>query len=64
MDHPIEDPYRECERGRCNHDLVRGVALGDLISADGPYPPSYLIVNLAGSRPTLFDAIDEERRAS
>jgi hypothetical protein len=67
VDHAIKDPYRDCETGRCNHDLVRGVATADLLAADGPYPPSYLIVNLAAGRPTLFDDMEqhvEVRQAS
>lgn len=59
MDHDINDPYRDCESGHCNHDLARGVALADLIGSDGPYPPSYLIVNLSSARPTLFDDMEE-----
>ena len=67
MDHVIKDPYRDCETGRCNHDLVRGVSIGELLATDGPYPPSYLIVNLAAGRPTLFDDMEQSiqvRRAS
>jgi hypothetical protein len=59
VDHPIKDPYRDCESGRCNHDLVRGVGLDDLLGSDGPFPPSYLIVNLASARPSLFDDMEE-----
>ena len=61
MDMPIADPYRHCER-QCNHDLARGISIDELLGADGPYPPSQLIVNLStSSRPTLFD--DELREA-
>lgn len=63
MDQPIKDPYRDCESGRCNHDLVRGVGIEDLLDDDGPYPPTYLIVNLASARPSLFDAVDDLREA-
>lgn len=59
MDHPIKDPYRECESGRCNHDLARAVTLGDLLADDGPFPPSYMIVNLGRTRATLFDDMEE-----
>lgn len=59
MDHEIKDPFRDCESGRCNHDLARGIALDDLLAEDGPYPPSYLIVNLRSARPSLFDDMEE-----
>ncbi len=56
MDAPIADPYRRCEK-QCNHDLARGIGIDELLSGDGPHPPSQLIVNLSTSstRPTLFD---------
>lgn len=61
MDAPIADPYRHCEK-QCNHDLARAVGIDELLSGDGPYPPSQLIVNLSTpARPTLFD--DELREA-
>jgi hypothetical protein len=59
VDHPIKDPYGDCEAGRCNHDLVRGLSTDELLATDGPYPPSYLIVNLGSARPTLFDDMEE-----
>ena len=59
MNHPIDDPYRSCEHGRCTHDLARAVTLDDLLGRDGPFPPSHMIVNLARNRPTLFDEAEE-----
>jgi hypothetical protein len=41
------DPYLLCEKGQCNHDLARAVAVDELWGSDGPYPPSYVVVNLA-----------------
>ena len=65
---PFNDPYRTCEGGRCNHDLARAVSVTDLLGEDGPFPPSYLVVNLTMSGSTLFDhavrALDPVRRAS
>lgn len=31
-----QDPYHNCEN-RCNHDLVRGVLVEELLGGDGPY---------------------------
>jgi hypothetical protein len=45
----IHDPYRRCEE-QCNHDLARGVLVEDLLSGDGPHPPSHLIVNFTLQR--------------
>jgi len=62
VNHPIDDPYRSCEQGQCNHDLAQAVTMGDLLAADGPFPPGHLIVNLATARPTLptlFDDMEE-----
>ena len=65
---PFSDPYRTCEDGRCNHDLARAVSAADLLGDDGPFPPSYLVVNLSMSAGTLFDdapaALETTRRAS
>ena len=59
MDHPIKDPYTNCEAGQCNHDLARAVTIDDLFADDGPFPPSHMIVNLGSARPTLFDDMEE-----
>lgn len=59
MNHPIDDPYRNCESGQCNHDLARAVTIPDLLASDGPFPPSHLIVNLGWSRASLFDEEQE-----
>ena len=62
MNHPIDDPYRACEHGQCNHDLARAVTVADLLGDDGPFPPRQMIVNLGTSRPsapTLFDDMEE-----
>ena len=49
MDHPIKDPYTNCEAGQCNHDLAPAVMIDDLLADDGPFPPSHMIVNLASA---------------
>lgn len=59
MNHPIKDPYAACENGRCNHDLARAVTISDLMSDDGPFPPSHMIVNLGSARATLFDDMEQ-----
>lgn len=60
MDAYVNDPYRTCESGHCNHDLARGIGIAELLGDDGPFPPSHLIVSLGNfNRPTLFD--DEEQ---
>ncbi len=59
FDH-IDDPYRRCEE-HCNHDLVRGILVSDLLESDGPYRPTSLLVTLPFDRGTRDDAI---RRAS
>ena len=52
----FDDPYRACEDGRCNHDLARAVSVSELLGDDGPFPPSFLVVNLSTSRgATLVD---------
>ena len=54
------DPYLTCEKGQCNHDLARAVALDELWGSDGPYPPSYLVMNLAAARAAAVLDDDEE----
>ncbi len=49
-----------CERGQCNHDLARAVAVADLWEGDGPYPPSYLVVNLNSARAAVALEPEEE----
>lgn len=58
FDH-IDDPYRRCE-DHCNHDLVRGILVSDLLGTDGPYRPTSLLVTLPFDR----GQPDELRRAS
>ena len=53
MDGAVNGPYRTCEE-HCNHDLARGIGVADLLTADGPYPPSYLIVNFSLQRAAVF----------
>jgi hypothetical protein len=48
LDH-IDDPYRRCE-DHCNHDLVRGILVSDLLGGDGPYRPTSLLVSLPFDR--------------
>ncbi len=48
FDH-IDDPYRRCE-DHCNHDLVRGILVSDLLGSDGPYRPTSLLVTLPFDR--------------
>lgn len=62
MEHD-EDPYRSCEQ-HCTHDLSRGVGVLELLSGDGPYPPSQLLVNFSAERGTLFGDDLEELRAA
>ena len=45
----VHDPYRRCE-DQCNHDLARGILVSELLSGDGPHPPSHLIVNFTLQR--------------
>lgn len=45
----VDDPYRRCE-DHCNHDLVRGILVSDLLSGDGPYRPTSLLVTLPFDR--------------
>jgi hypothetical protein len=53
-----------CEQ-HCNHDLARGIGVRELLSGDGPFSPSYLIVNLAFDRAALFNTDRElSRRAA
>lgn len=33
-----ENPYLFCDAGRCNHKLVPGVCVKDLLTKDGPDP--------------------------
>jgi len=62
VDH--DDPYRTCEH-HCNHDLARGVTIAELLSGDGPHPPSQLLVNLSYDRASLFtDGLEEVRAAA
>ena len=66
MDHPIKDPYTNCETGQCNHDLARAVTIEALLADDGPFPPSQMIVSLRSAGATLFDDMEdplEVRRA-
>jgi hypothetical protein len=58
-----QDPYRTCEQ-HCTHDLSHGVGVIELLSEDGPYPPSQLLVNLSAERGTLFGEALEEIRAA
>ena len=63
MDHEfdhIDDPYRRCE-DHCNHDLVRGILVSDLLGLDGPYRPTILLVTLPFDRGARDDDL---RRAS
>lgn len=63
MEHD-QDPYRGCEH-HCTHDLSRGVGVLELLSEDGPYPPSQLLVNLSAERGTLFgDDLEQVRAAA
>jgi hypothetical protein len=57
----IDDPYRRCE-DHCNHDLVRGILVSDLLGTDGPYRPTSLLVTLPFERAAAHD--EELRRAS
>ena len=34
------DPYRLCHRDTCEHDLVQGVLVHELLEHDGPHPSS------------------------
>ena len=37
-DQPANDPYKNCEKNKCNHDLVQGVLVADLVGElNGPY---------------------------
>jgi len=58
----VHDPYRRCE-DQCNHDLARGILVSDLLSGDGPHPPSHLIVNFNLQRVAII-ANDEEDLAA
>jgi hypothetical protein len=60
LDH-IDDPYRRCE-DHCNHDLVRGILVSDLLGTDGPYRPTSLLVTLPFERAAAHN--EELRRAS
>ncbi len=35
----IQDPYANCEDGRCRHDLCDGVTVEDLLDHNGPNSP-------------------------
>ncbi len=35
----IQDPYTNCEDGKCCHDLSDGVKVEDLLDHDGPNSP-------------------------
>ena len=59
MDHPIKDPYTNCEAGQCSHDLARAVTIDDLLADDGPYRPSQMVVKLRPAPATLFDDMEE-----
>jgi hypothetical protein len=48
------DPYRTCEH-HCNHDLARGVTIGELLGGDGPFPPGYLLVSFSAQRAALIE---------
>lgn len=41
----IYNPYKGCEK-YCNHDLIRGVLVTDLLEGDGPYQPLSRIITL------------------
>lgn len=60
MEHPA-DSYRDCESGRCNHDLARAVGIAELWASDGPFVPSHLVLTLPPPGPVLFD--DDEAPA-
>ena len=63
MEHSfIEDPYRRCE-DHCNHDLVRGVLVADLIAADGPHRPNSRIITLPLDRRFERGTFDPFRQA-
>jgi len=38
MNQEPKDPYRFCQRENCEHDLVKGVLLRELLMLDGPHP--------------------------
>lgn len=38
MNHETDDPYRFCQRENCEHDLVKGVLIRELLTIDGPHP--------------------------
>ncbi len=37
MKQESKDPYRFCHRENCEHDLVQGVLIRELLGTDGPY---------------------------
>ena len=45
-----DDPYRKCEE-HCNHDLVRGILIDELLGGDGPYRPTNLLVSFPFDHP-------------
>ncbi len=52
---PVFDPYSSCEQG-CNHDLVRGVTIAELMGVDGPYPTVRPTIELPGGLALIIDA--------
>jgi hypothetical protein len=58
-----QDPYRSCEQ-HCTHDLSRGVGVLELLSEEGPFPPSQLLVNLSRERDILSGEDLERIRAA
>jgi len=59
----VHDPYRRCE-DQCNHDLARGILVSELLSGDGPHPPSHLIVNFSLQRAAVIGDDDEDLAAA
>ena len=53
----VDDPYRRCEE-HCNHDLVRGILVADLLSEDGPYRPTNLVITLPLDRVRVLESGD------
>jgi len=50
-----QDPHQNCEKlsdedtGVCNHDLPRGILVLDLITRDGPYAETNLVLDDYGN---------------
>lgn len=57
----IDDPYRRCE-DHCNHDLVRGILVSELLASDGPYRPTNLVITLPLDRTRIMGVADQELR--